>query len=183
MTVKKIAGGLLLAPVAAFMLATMPGPVEAGPPFAPPGLADRGGFPPFTPPGVAGGDKIPPFVPRGIPGRGAFPPGPYAGGGGYCPPGLADKGCFPPGAQQFRQGFCPPGLRDKGCMPPGLHRFGRGDYIPDHLRHTRLPFQHYGLPAPGPGRYYAAIGGDVYLVAEATQRVIEAISLFDAAGR
>jgi hypothetical protein len=39
------------------------------------------------------------------------------------------------------------------------------------------------LPAPREGQFYANIGGDIYLLAEATQRVIEAINLVDAATR
>lgn len=131
---ERFAGGLLLAPVAALMLAAAPDPAAAGPPFTPPGLANKGGF--------------------------------------------------PPGAQKFGHGgFCPPGLRDKGCVPPGLHSFGRGDIIPDHVRYRRIHHRDYDLPRPGPGRFYGAIGGDVYLIAEATQRVIEAISILDAMGR
>ncbi len=81
-------------------------------------------------------------------------------------------------------GFCPPGLRDKGCVPPGLQKkFHRGDRIPDWRSYDRLRHREYGLPYPGPDRHYIRIGSDAYLIAEGTQRVIEAINLFDAVGR
>ena len=81
-------------------------------------------------------------------------------------------------------GFCPPGLRDKGCVPPGLQKkFHRGDHIPDWVVYDRVHYRDYGLPAPRPGHHYISVGGDVYLVAEATQRVIEAINLLGAVGR
>ncbi len=132
MTLKRIAGALLVAPVAALLLAAMPHPAQADPPFTPPGHAKKGG------------------------------------------PGKFGHGEFGHG------GFCPPGLRDKGCMPPGLQRFGRGDRIPDWRSYDRLRYREYGLPAPGAGREYIRIGGDAYLIAEGTARVLEAISLFGA---
>ena len=81
---------------------------------------------------------------------------------------------------------CPPGLAKKGgsCIPPGLRKhWVRGDYIPHDVTYRRIYYDKYDLPAPRSGHFYASIGGDIYLLAEATQRVIEAINLVDAATR
>lgn len=95
----------------------------------------------------------------------------------FAAPQVAQAG--PPGP-----GFCPPGLRDKGCVPPGLQKkFYRGDRVPDWRSYERLRYWDYGLEAPTPGYQYIRIGGDAYLIAEGTKRVIEAINLFDAVGR
>ena len=80
-------------------------------------------------------------------------------------------------------GFCPPGLRDKGCVPPGQQKFHRGDRIPRHVHYDYYDYHRHGLPHPKQGRRYIRIGEDVYLIAEATQRVIEAINLIDATNR
>ena len=80
-------------------------------------------------------------------------------------------------------GFCPPGLRDKGCVPPGQQKFHRGDHIPGHVHYDRFDYHGHGLPHPKKGHRYIRIGEDVYLIAEETQRVIEAVNLLDAAGR
>ena len=90
--------------------------------------------------------------------------------------------------------FCPPGLAKKGsCIPPGhrKHRkhhkhnkhWVRGDHIPHDVVYHRVYYDEYRLPRPQPGYFYANIGGDIYLLAEATKRVIEAINLVDAATR
>lgn len=92
-------------------------------------------------------------------------------------PGPAEAG--PPGG-------CPPGLAKKNppCIPPGqAKKFSRGDYIPDHVRYEIIRYDRYGLAPPPQGHRYIRIGRDAYLIAEGTQRVIEAINLFDAATR
>ncbi len=132
MTLKRFGGGFLFAPVAALLLAAMPHPVQADPPFTPPGHAKQGG-----------------------PGK--------VGRGGSCPPGLAKKNPL--------------------CMPPGQYKkLHRGDYLRDWRSYDRLRYRDYGLPAPGPGQRYVRIGDDAYLIAEGTALVLEAISLFSAAG-
>lgn len=80
---------------------------------------------------------------------------------------------------------CPPGLAKKGsCIPPGQRKhWVVGDYIPPDVVYRRVIWQDLGLPRPKPGYIYAEIAGDIYLLAEATQRVIEAIALVDAATR
>jgi hypothetical protein len=83
-------------------------------------------------------------------------------------------------------GHCPPGLAKKNppCVPPGLaKKYYPGDIIYDWRRYDRIYYGDYDLRRPGPGHHYIRIGGDVYLIAEATQRVIEAINLFDAAAQ
>lgn len=80
--------------------------------------------------------------------------------------------------------FCPPGLANKGCVPPGQRKkWGRGEYIPRDVVYHRVYYQEYHLPAPRENQFYANIGGDIYLLAEATKRVIEAINLVDQATR
>jgi hypothetical protein len=114
----------------------------------------------------------------------------------------------PAGAQPSH---CPPGLAKKGsCVPPGLRRqapvvvqpapvivqpapvivqpapvvvYTPGDYVPHTVVYRRVYYHEYNLPRPQSGHFYARIGGDIYLLAEATQRVIEAINLVDAATR
>jgi len=83
------------------------------------------------------------------------------------------------------QKHCPPGLAKKGsCIPPGQRKHWTvGDYIPGDVHYRRLFWDEHDLPRPRPGYIYAEIGGDIYLLAEATQRVIEAINLVDAATR
>lgn len=90
-------------------------------------------------------------------------------------PALAD----PPGVG--RDG-CPPGLMKKNppCVPPGqAKKYYRGDVIPDFRSYDRLRYREYGLPYPGDDRRYIRIGNDAYLIAEATQRVIEVINLLN----
>lgn len=88
-----------------------------------------------------------------------------------------------PQSAEAGHGFCPPGLAKKGCVPPGQQKFRHGDYIPDHVHYDYYDYHGHGLPHPRKGHRYIRIGEDVYLIAEATQRVIEAINLLDAAGR
>ncbi|HUS55672.1 MAG TPA: RcnB family protein [Thermohalobaculum sp.] len=89
----------------------------------------------------------------------------------------------PPAATAGRK-FCPPGLAKKGCIPPGQRKkWGRGEYIPNDVVYHRVYYNEYHLPAPREDQFYAKIGGDIYLLAEATQRVIEAINLVDQATR
>ena len=88
--------------------------------------------------------------------------------------------------------FCPPGLAKKGpsCIPPGHRKhhkhnkhWVRGDHIPHDVVYHRVYYDEYRLPRPQSGYFYASIGGDIYLLAEATKRVIEAINLVDTATR
>lgn len=83
-------------------------------------------------------------------------------------------------------GHCPPGLAKKNppCMPPGLaKKYYPGDVVRDWRRYDRIYYRDYDLPRPAQGHRYIRIGNEVYLIAEATQRIIEAIGLLDAATR
>lgn len=82
------------------------------------------------------------------------------------------------------QNWCPPGLAKKGCIPPGQRKkWYPGDYIPREIDYRRVYYDDYRLPRPQPGYFYADVGGDVYLLAEATRRVIEAVNLVNAASQ
>ena len=79
---------------------------------------------------------------------------------------------------------CPPGLAKKGsCKPPGQRKhWNRGERIDDGVRYRKISNHHrYRLRRPAAGEIYIELGGDIYLIAEATKRVIEAINLIDAA--
>ena len=56
-------------------------------------------------------------------------------------------------------------------------RFTRVEYVVIH------DYDYYYLPPPRRGQYYARVDNDVYLVAEATKRIIDAFVLLDAVGR
>jgi hypothetical protein len=104
---------------------------------------------------------------------------PAAAGPKGCKPGLSKHGCVAPAYGTH----CPPGLAKKGsCIPPGHRKhWAAGDTIPRDVVYRRVHYYEYDLPRPQPGHFYANIGGDVYLLAEATKRVIEAINLVDLA--
>jgi len=91
-----------------------------------------------------------------------------------------------PGAMAGGPKHCPPGLAKKGsCTPPGHRKhWSKGDRIPDDVE-IRVIVNHdrYRVRRPRDGEVYVEIGGDIYLIAEATKRVIEAINLVDAATR
>ena|SRR5690625_621607 len=81
----------------------------------------------------------------------------------------------PPG-----RGHCPPGLAKKNppCIPPGqAKKYYPGDIIHGWRHHDRIYHDDYGLRRPGAGHRYIRVGSDIYLIAEATQRVIEVINL------
>lgn len=82
-------------------------------------------------------------------------------------------------------GHCPPGLAKKGsCTPPGQQKsWSRGERIPDDVRLRIVRADDYGLRRPRGGEVYVESGGRVYLLSEATQRVIEAVNLADRALR
>jgi len=82
------------------------------------------------------------------------------------------------------QAKCPPGLAKKGsCVPPGQRKdWKRGDHLPDNVKY-RIIVRTNRMPAPRPGEVYADIGGRVYLLAQATRRIVEAVNLADKAIR
>jgi len=83
---------------------------------------------------------------------------------GFCPPGLAKKGAC--------------GYRDYEHRHGRDHDYRRGERI---VEYRIIRYDRYDLRRPRRGEIYVETGGRVYLLAEATQRVIEAINLFDAA--
>lgn len=46
-----------------------------------------------------------------------------------------------------------------------------------------LDWRDYGLPLPRPSYAYVRVDRDVYLISEATRRIIDAFVLLEAAGR
>jgi len=83
-------------------------------------------------------------------------------------------------------GHCPPGLAKKNppCVPPGLaKKYYPGDIVRHWRRYDRIYYRDYDLPRPAQGHRYIRISGEVYLIAEATQRIIEAIGMLGAATR
>lgn len=81
---------------------------------------------------------------------------------------------------------CPPGLAKKGsCVPPGQQKkWGRGEHLPHDIDYVVIARPgDYRLRRPPAGQVYVEIGRDVYLIAEATRKVIEAINLVDAVTR
>ena len=92
-----------------------------------------------------------------------------------------------PSAATAAPPHCPPGLAKKGAC--GVHtgpqrhhhpHYRRGDVIE---RYRVIEYERYKLHRPRRGQVYVEVGGEIYLIAEATQRVIEAINLVDAASR
>ena len=81
------------------------------------------------------------------------------------------------------QGNCPPGLAKKnnGCLPPGqAKKYGIGDTLPDHVWRN-LPRDLLGVLSPAPrGHKYVQADRDVFLINEASKRIIDAITLFSA---
>lgn len=79
---------------------------------------------------------------------------------------------------------CPPGLAKKGsCAPPGQQKkWSKGDQIPDDVEIRVISnYDRYRVRRPRQGEVYVEVGRDIYLIAEATKRVIEAVNLIDAA--
>jgi Ni/Co efflux regulator RcnB len=70
---------------------------------------------------------------------------------------------------------CPPGHAKKGwCEPGGAYRLPPGI----NARPWR-DWRANGLPAPGPGRHYVVVDRDLFLIADATREVVEALGALD----
>jgi hypothetical protein len=82
------------------------------------------------------------------------------------------------------QGHCPPGLAKKnnGCMPPGqAKKYRVGDRLPDDVIAVPVPRDLLDILSPLPrGYYYAQVDKDVLLIAEASKKVIDAVTLLSA---
>lgn len=75
---------------------------------------------------------------------------------------------------------CPPGLAAKrnGCLPPGQAKkaWAAGSVLPRDVRLSPLPGDLLGrLPVAPTGYAYGRYDGDVYLVEDATRRIIDTI--------
>lgn len=81
---------------------------------------------------------------------------------------------------------CPPGLAKKhnGCLPPGLAKKYRvGDALPPGLDIRAVPRDLLDLLGTAPrGHQYVQVDNDILLIAEASRKVIDAVTLFSAVG-
>jgi hypothetical protein len=82
---------------------------------------------------------------------------------------------------------CPPGLAKKhnGCLPPGIaKKYAIGQKLKDGVSAEPLPGDLLALLAPAPAGYmYARVDKDVVLIAEATRKVVDAVTLLSAVGK
>lgn len=84
------------------------------------------------------------------------------------------------------RGHCPHGLAKKhnGCLPPGHARYVIGQPLPSAVVYSTLPSTLLVRLQPAPTGYrYVRVDQDVLLIAEATKKVIDAVTLLSAVGR
>lgn len=81
---------------------------------------------------------------------------------------------------------CPPGLAKKnnGCQPPGQAKKYRVGYpLPDDVIYVPVPRDLLVHLSPVPSGYqYVKVDKDVLLIAEASKKVIDAVTLLSAVG-
>jgi hypothetical protein len=81
---------------------------------------------------------------------------------------------------------CPPGLAKKnnGCQPPGQAKKYRVGYpLPDDVVYVPVPRDLLVHLSPVPAGYqYVKVDKDVLLIAEASKKVIDAVTLLSAVG-
>ena len=78
---------------------------------------------------------------------------------------------------------CPPGLAKKnnGCLPPGLaKKYAMGRPLPPGIAKQRLPGGLMSQLHPIPGYQFVQVDKDVLLISEATQKVVDAVTLLSA---
>lgn len=78
---------------------------------------------------------------------------------------------------------CPPGLAKKhnGCLPPGqAKKYRIGRTLPKGVVLESVPPEILLRLHPPFGHSYAVIDGDVVLIAEATKKIIDAVTLLSA---
>jgi hypothetical protein len=81
---------------------------------------------------------------------------------------------------------CPPGLAKKhnGCRPPGqAKKYHIGDTLPDYVVLLPVPrdvLVH--LHPVEPGYRYVQVDKDIYLIGEASKKIIDAVTLLSAVG-
>ena len=82
---------------------------------------------------------------------------------------------------------CPPGLAKKnnGCLPPGqAKKYRVGQVIPGGVVYTPIPRDLLVRLSPLPlGYAYVQVDKDVLLIAEASKKVIDAVTLLSALGK
>lgn len=86
-------------------------------------------------------------------------------------------------AQEYPVKLCPPGLAKKhnGCLPPGqAKKYRIGQPAPADLALIALPQDLLLRLHPPAGYFYARVDQDVVLVAEASKKIIDAITLLSA---
>jgi hypothetical protein len=79
---------------------------------------------------------------------------------------------------------CPPGLAKKNppCIPPGqAKKFAAGSYLPKDIGFSIVPGSIVTrLTPPPPGGMYVRVDRDVYLIDQATRKILDAVLLFSA---
>lgn len=79
---------------------------------------------------------------------------------------------------------CPPGLAKKhnGCLPPGqAKKWHRGDTLPDYVVLQPLPQPVLVKLRPAPvGTQYVRVDQDVFLISEASKKILDAVVLLSA---
>jgi hypothetical protein len=82
---------------------------------------------------------------------------------------------------------CPPGLAKKhnGCLPPGIaKKYTVGQPLPAWIVYHPIPADLRELLHPIPAGYqYLQVDKDILLVAEASKKVIDAVTLLSAVGK
>ncbi|MDB5897558.1 MAG: hypothetical protein JWP22_3796 [Ramlibacter sp.] len=81
-------------------------------------------------------------------------------------------------AQQYGHGRCPPGLAKKnnGCVPPGQARWAVGQPLPRNVTVYSVPQPVLVQLPPAPYGYrYARIGGDIVLVQQQNNLIVDII--------
>lgn len=79
---------------------------------------------------------------------------------------------------------CPPGLAKKNppCIPPGqAKKFAAGAYLPKDIGFSIVPGSIVARLTPPPaGGMYVRVDRDVYLIDQATRKILDAVLLFSA---
>jgi hypothetical protein len=80
---------------------------------------------------------------------------------------------------------CPPGLAKKNaaCLPPGITRkYALGEPLPPGLARPIPADLAARLHAPAHGYHYVQVDKDILLIAEATKKVVDVVTLISAVG-
>jgi hypothetical protein len=111
----------------------------------------------------------------------------WSGKAGEVAIGLEDRQVIQTYIKHNNQKRCPPGLAKKhnGCLPPGIaKKYNVGERLPDDVALMPVPDDLLKLLSPAPKGYmYARVDKDVLLVAEASKKVVDAVTLLSAVGK